>query len=404
MAKYKYLPLYFIYILSVSSILLFCCGYCFANPQTPTTSEQYDVFISHAGEDKRSVAATIAKHLKDAGLNVFCYGLDTNPGSETNDQLIINAVSNSKYIVVILSPEYAAKKWPLLELRIALQRWDQTKANVIIPIFYRLPIKDCKNEAVLLDKYSENFQKFTEWRQYPDSFKLIKRTTDFSGIVSDNLFDFEIAEKTLNAIQTDKQAQGNVFKTTPYKNNLDVAAHLASIDEAKTISELRTIYHNEVSPLLNDLYLAVGQNRHNPKALEKWCKSWAQSMANGNPEAYALNMKRKICLHWLYKLHDLLQESPDQKGIAHANLVNSITNVCIPMDRANSLYNMIGNTGLIGKDWIPNEHSKRFVDKSKLRHPYDSYTMSHRLEAIVEWYHLDNLKSELEPVYVKDCG
>lgn len=71
----------------------------------------WDAFISHASEDKESIAEPIAKALTQRGYKVwydsFCLKLGDNLRKSIDEGL-----SRSRYGVVILSPSFFAKKWP----------------------------------------------------------------------------------------------------------------------------------------------------------------------------------------------------------------------------------------------------------------------------------------------------
>lgn len=75
----------------------------------------WDVFISHAWEDKEEVAHPLAEALKAKGLSVW-YDKFTLKIGDSLRQSIDNGLSKSRYGVVILSKSFFAKKWPKNEL------------------------------------------------------------------------------------------------------------------------------------------------------------------------------------------------------------------------------------------------------------------------------------------------
>ena len=78
--------------------------------QYKSPSKRWDIFLSHASEDKRYVRA-MAKALESFGLSVF---LDENElviGRSLRGQ-IDQAILDSRFGLLILSPSFLAKRWP----------------------------------------------------------------------------------------------------------------------------------------------------------------------------------------------------------------------------------------------------------------------------------------------------
>lgn len=77
--------------------------------------ELWDVFISHAREDKERVARPLAGLLKAAGLRVWIDENELQLGDSLRRK-IDHALAGSRYGVVVLSPAFFAKEWPQREL------------------------------------------------------------------------------------------------------------------------------------------------------------------------------------------------------------------------------------------------------------------------------------------------
>jgi hypothetical protein len=97
----------------------------------------YDVFISHASEDKQTIAIPLSDYLASRGLSVW---LDINEIS-LGDSLrtaIDRGLREAKFGVVILSPAFVAKVWPRRELGalFALERFVDSK--VILPVRHNI--------------------------------------------------------------------------------------------------------------------------------------------------------------------------------------------------------------------------------------------------------------------------
>ena len=79
------------------------------------TSPAFDLFISHASEDKDSVVRGLAAELTRGGVRVWYDELTLTLGDNLRRK-IDEGLANSRYGVVVLSPHFFAKAWPQVEL------------------------------------------------------------------------------------------------------------------------------------------------------------------------------------------------------------------------------------------------------------------------------------------------
>lgn len=79
-------------------------------------SSEWDVFISHASEDKDDVARPLADRLRRLGLKVWFDETELKLGDSLS-RSIDRGLSHSNNGIVILSPAFFAKSWPEYELR-----------------------------------------------------------------------------------------------------------------------------------------------------------------------------------------------------------------------------------------------------------------------------------------------
>ena len=105
------------------------------------SEEEYDVFVSHAWEDKEDFVDEFVKELKKQGLKVW---YDTNK-LEWGDSMrgkIDKGLAKSRYGVVVLSPNYIAehKYWTKAELN-GLFQVESINGKVILPIWHNLTKK-----------------------------------------------------------------------------------------------------------------------------------------------------------------------------------------------------------------------------------------------------------------------
>ena len=101
---------------------------------------KYDVFISHASEDKIEVAKPLALMLEAAGLRVWLDAFELKLGDSIR-RSIDHGLAESKFGVVILSPNFFRKEWPQRELD-GLFAKDDGKQKVLLPVWHRVDRQD----------------------------------------------------------------------------------------------------------------------------------------------------------------------------------------------------------------------------------------------------------------------
>ena len=102
---------------------------------------RFDVFVSHASEDKEEFARPLAHALRELGLRVWYDEFSLQAGDSLR-RAIDRGLAESKYGVVILSPNFFAKGWPEWELSGLVHRHLDEGYRVIIPIWHRVSSQD----------------------------------------------------------------------------------------------------------------------------------------------------------------------------------------------------------------------------------------------------------------------
>ena len=75
----------------------------------------WDVFISHASEDKQAVVLPLAEALRKRGVSVWIDAAELQLGDSLSEK-IDDGLAGSRFGVVILSPSFFGKQWPKREL------------------------------------------------------------------------------------------------------------------------------------------------------------------------------------------------------------------------------------------------------------------------------------------------
>jgi hypothetical protein len=109
---------------------------------------EWDVFISHATEDKEEFARPLAERLREEGLRVWYDDFILKVGESLN-RSIDAGLARSRFGVVIVSPSFLAKEWPKRELDgLVTREIDGTR--VILPIWHNLQYEQLRAKSPLL--------------------------------------------------------------------------------------------------------------------------------------------------------------------------------------------------------------------------------------------------------------
>ncbi|KAL6203243.1 hypothetical protein ACLB2K_026945 [Fragaria x ananassa] len=158
---------------------------------------KYDVFLSFRGEDTRK---GVVSHLYDelqnrSGIKTFKDDIQLEIGAPISPSLL-RAMEESRFAIVVLSPNYASSVWCLDELQ-HIFRCMKGKER-ILPLFYSVDPSDVRNQrgsfqaafTIHEKKYKKDLPKVNDWRitlsrvgnlsgwnadKFPSETKLVKR-------------------------------------------------------------------------------------------------------------------------------------------------------------------------------------------------------------------------------------
>jgi hypothetical protein len=107
-------------------------------PFMPIKKEEYDVFISHASEDKKGFVNEFVHELSNLGIKVWYDEQNIKWGDQIREE-IDKGLSKSKFGIVIISPSYIAdgKYWTKTEFN-GLFQLDRYKGKMLLPIFHKI--------------------------------------------------------------------------------------------------------------------------------------------------------------------------------------------------------------------------------------------------------------------------
>ena len=96
----------------------------------------FDVFISHASEDKENVVRPLATALRDAGLSVWYDEFEFKMGDSLRRK-IDKGLANSRFGVVVLSRAFFGRGWPEYELDGLVTR-TVSGEQVLLPVWHNV--------------------------------------------------------------------------------------------------------------------------------------------------------------------------------------------------------------------------------------------------------------------------
>lgn len=115
-----------------------------------TDEPEYDVFVSHAWEDKEDFVEDFVQALTDRGIKVW-YDKTKIKWGDSMREKIDNGLRKSKFGVAILSPNYIAdgKYWTKAELD-GLFQMDSINGKTLLPIWHKLTKKQVMDYSPII--------------------------------------------------------------------------------------------------------------------------------------------------------------------------------------------------------------------------------------------------------------
>lgn len=101
-----------------------------------STAPEWDAFISHANEDKEAFVRPLANALQRRGLKVWFDEFTLSIGDSLR-RSIDQGLANSRFGIVVISPDFLHKEWPQRELDGLVAR-EVDGIKVILPVWHRI--------------------------------------------------------------------------------------------------------------------------------------------------------------------------------------------------------------------------------------------------------------------------
>ena len=120
-------------------------------------TQEWDVFVSYASEDREAVARPLALVLRRLGLRVWYDQMELRVGDRLRRR-IDEGLAKCRYGVVILSPSFFAKRFPQLELDGLTQR-ELDGEDLVLPVWRDVDVQDVRKFSLsLADRIAVKWQ------------------------------------------------------------------------------------------------------------------------------------------------------------------------------------------------------------------------------------------------------
>lgn len=271
---------------------------------------KWDLFISHAGEDKAGFVRPLAEKLREAGISVWYDEFELNLGDSIR-RSIEKGLSGSRFGAVVLSPAFFGKEWPERELD-ALTSLEIGGKSRILPIWLDVGLGEVQDNvpslagrfAIMADDGISAVAEKLIRAIYPDQ---TYSDADVQSIISSRL---EADTAYVNYLIS--QAHARLEALAAYRGEVDRIRVPDSVEEEpfgfekyfdplvdedkRKYSIPPLLYHNEGVPL----------RRSEVQILKALVKRWIKGRLSGN-QAYDLlfTLDEDLDMDWLYVLFGL---------------------------------------------------------------------------------------------------
>lgn len=154
-------------------------------PQTGVLS-RYDVFISHANEDKLVFVEELKKSLDKLGIKVF-YDKDSLEWGDDWKKKIIEGTKKAEFAIIIISSNFFDREWTEKELSEFLSRQNQNGQKIILPILHDITREQLirKYPKVAEIQYINSLEHSCDEIALMFAKQLIKRLKQECGLIND---------------------------------------------------------------------------------------------------------------------------------------------------------------------------------------------------------------------------
>ena len=100
---------------------------------------EFDVFLSHANQDKEEIVESLYISLKKLGVNIF-YDKESLDWGDNWKSKIIEGTNKSEFAIIVISENFFGREWTEKELQEFLNRQNRVGQKIILPILHNTTI------------------------------------------------------------------------------------------------------------------------------------------------------------------------------------------------------------------------------------------------------------------------
>ena len=202
-------------------------------------AETWDAFISHAGEDKDSFVRPLAEELRRKGLSIWYDEFSLTVGDSLRES-IDRGLAQSRFGIVVLSPNFFNKGWPQRELNaLATREASQIGVKVILPVWHNVNKEDvARYSPMLADRVAAPTYKGLEYVVT----ELLRVIQPIQGTESTGLR--EVSQIDTGAIEKE---HGEALEKRSLDNVIAFINYMVFLGDAKDLEEIHPTYEQALS-------------------------------------------------------------------------------------------------------------------------------------------------------------
>ncbi|XP_004307888.1 PREDICTED: TMV resistance protein N-like [Fragaria vesca subsp. vesca] len=203
---------------------------------------KYDVFLSFRGEDTRK---NFTDHLYDKlqwrGIRTFRDDPHLERGTTISPELL-TAIEQSRFAIIVLSPNYATSKWCLLELSKIVQ-WMEERGR-ILPIFYEVEPSDVRYQrGSFAEAFEKHEEKFGEGNKEVEGWReCLTKVANFAGWSSkDYRYETELIRDIVQELWSKVRPSLTLFGSSEKLVGMDTKLEEIDVLLDKEANDVRSI-------------------------------------------------------------------------------------------------------------------------------------------------------------------
>ncbi|KAM5556241.1 disease resistance protein RPV1 [Rosa sericea] len=203
---------------------------------------KYDVFLSFRGEDTRK---GFTDHLYDKlqwrGIRTFRDDPELERGTAISPELL-TAIEQSRFAIVVLSPNYASTTWCLLELSKILQCMEER--GTILPISYEVEPSHVRHQrGSFAEAFDEHEEKFGEDSKEVEGWRdALTKVANLAGWTSkDYRYETELMKEIVQALWSKVHPTLTIFDSTEKLVGMDAKFEEIDVLLDKKANDVRFI-------------------------------------------------------------------------------------------------------------------------------------------------------------------